>query len=322
MKPVVLVTAIGTVTATAIVTELKKTNEYYLIGADINPENQIATSLNVDEYQVFPYASNDDYLDFVLDFCKQHKVDYYYAVLDIEVVKISRARDKFAEIGTKLCMANYEYCSTCHFKNSFNEWIRNNVPEVYIKTYQSYDEIKDFPVFIKPVEGVASSGCRPVQTMEALKESVSLEAFNKKIIVQELVKGDVITVDLIRNRKTGQKAQVQRKELLRNGNGCGIAVEIVKYPQLEEICNTLMEKLDLNGVSNAEFFCVEKDGEPVKFRIIEINPRFSAGSRYTCMAGINTVLNAKRIADGEKCEFGTVEVGQHFAERYEAYRMN
>lgn len=105
MKPVVLVTAIGTVTATAIVTELKKTNEYYLIGADINPENQIATSLDVDEYHVFPYASNDDYLDFVLDFCKQHKVDYYYAVLDIEVVKISRARDKFAEIGTKLCMA-------------------------------------------------------------------------------------------------------------------------------------------------------------------------------------------------------------------------
>ena len=94
MKPVVLVTAIGTVTATAIVTELKKTNEYYLIGADINPENQIATSLDVDEYHVFPYASNDDYLDFVLDFCKQHKVDYYYAVLDIEVVKISRARDK------------------------------------------------------------------------------------------------------------------------------------------------------------------------------------------------------------------------------------
>lgn len=83
-----------------------------------------------------------------------------------------------------------------------------------------------------------------------------------------------------------------------------------------------MEKLDLNGVSNAEFFCVEKDGEPAKFRIIEINPRFSAGSRYTCMAGINTVLNAKRIADGEKCEFGTVEAGQHFAERYEAYRMN
>ena len=172
MKPVVLVTAIGTVTATAIVTELKKTNEYYLIGADINPENQIATSLDVDEYHVFPYASNDDYLDFVLDFCKQHKVDYYYAVLDIEVVKISKARDKFAEIGTKLCMANYEYCSTCHFKNSFNEWIRNNVPEVYIKTYQTYDEIKEFPVFIKPVEGVASSGCRPVHTMEELKEAV------------------------------------------------------------------------------------------------------------------------------------------------------
>lgn len=322
MKPVVLVTAIGTVTATAIVTELKKTEEYYLIGADINPENQIATSLDVDEYHVFPYASQESYLGFVLEFCRQHKVDYYYAVLDIEVVKISKERDEFEKIGTKLCMANYEYCSICHFKNSFNEWIRENIPQIYIRTYQIFDEIKEFPVFVKPVEGVASTGCKPVHTMEALKESVSLDSFNKDVIVQELIKGDIITVDLIRNRKTGQKTQVQRKELLRNANGCGIAVEIVRYPLLEEICNTLMEKLDLDGVSNAEFFCMEREGENSQFKIIEINPRFSAGSRYTCMAGINTVLNAKRIADGLECEFGTVEVGQHFAERYEAYRMN
>lgn len=321
MKPVVLVTAIGTITATAIVTELKKTGAYYLIGADINPQNQIVTSLDVDEYYVFPYASKDDYLKFVLDFCRQHKVDYYYAVLDIEVVKISKARDKFEEIGTKLCMANYEYCRICHFKNIFNEWIRHNVPEIYIRTYQSFDEIESFPVFIKPVEGVASAGCRIVYTMEELKKEVSPEAFNKDIIVQELMKGDVITVDLVRNKKTGQKAQMQRRELLRNKNGCGIAVEIVHYPQLEEICNTLMEKLDLDGVSNAEFFCIEKE-ERVQFRIIEINPRFSAGSRYTCMAGVNTVLNAKRISDGQECEFKRAEIGQHFAERYEAYRMS
>ena len=293
-----------------------------MIGADINPENQIATSLDTDEYYEFPYVSEDNYFSFVLDFCRKHKVDYYYAVLDIEVFKITKERKKFEEIGTKLCMVNYEYCNICHFKSSFNEWVRNNLPEVYIKTYKTFDEIVTFPVFIKPVEGVASKGCQAIYTMKALKEKVTSEALNKDIIVQELIKGEIVTVDLIRNKKTGQKAQIQRRELLRNGNGCGIAVEIVNYPYLEEICNILMEKLDLDGVSNAEFFYVEKENEPIQFRIIEINPRFSAGSRYTCMAGINIILNAKKIVDGQECEFGTVEVGQHFAERYEAYRMN
>lgn len=324
MKPVVLVTAIGTVTATAIVTELKKTNEYYIIGADINPENQIATSLDVDEYYIFPYASNDNYLSFILDFCKIHKVEYYYAVIDKEVVKVSEVKRKFLDIGTKLCMANYSYCKICHFKNDFNLWIRNNMPSIAIKTYQSITELeeKSFPVFVKPVEGVASVGCETIYTLETLKKIVPEQLVNKEIIVQELVEGEVITVDLIRNRATGQKAQVQRRELLRNANGCGIAVEIVNIPKLVQICNELMDRLDLNGVSNAEFFCIKEKDKPIQFKIIEINPRFSAGSRYSCMAGINTVLNAICIAEGRECEFGEVAVGMHFAERYEAYKMD
>lgn len=324
MKPVVLITAIGTVTASAIVTELKKTGDYYLIGADINREKEIATSLDVDEYHVFPYASDDGYLSFVLDFCREHKVAYYYAVVDKEVVKISKARQEFLDMGTRLCVANYEYCRICHFKNVFNQWIREHMPAIGIKTYESPDELEEnaFPVFVKPVEGVSSAGCKTVDSLEALRNVVPEHLFNKEMIVQEFVQGEVITVDLIRNRATEQKAQIQRRELLRNANGCGIAVEIVRLSELEQICNELMEKLNLNGVSNAEFFCIKKEDGSFQFKIIEINPRFSAGSRYSCMAGINTVLNAKYIADGTTCSFGKAAVGKHFAERYEAYEMS
>lgn len=318
-KKKVLVTAIGTVTATAIVVELKRTNEFYIIGADINSEYEIATSLDVDEYHVFPYASNDDYINYVLNFCKDYNVDYYYAVIDIEVVKISKEREKFLRIGTKLCVANYEFVKICHFKNIFSDWISANIPEIGIKTYKNYEELtsSSFPVFIKPIEGVASNGCQKIETMKILRETVKENQFNTEILVQEFTEGYNITVDLIRNRRTGQKIQIQRRELLRNGNGCGIAVEILDIPELSEICDQLMEKLELDGVANAEFFC--KEGI---YKIIEINPRFSAGSRFSCMAGVNTILNAKRIADGERCQFGEIAVGKHFAERYEAYQMD
>ena len=329
MKSVVLVTAIGTVTSTAIVTELKKTNEYYIIGADVNQQYEVATSLDVDEYHVFPYVEDASYIDFVIQFCKDHNVEYYYAVLDKEVVKISKERRKFLESGTKLCVANYEFAKLCHFKNNFNQWIANHIPQLAIKTYSSMEELPDgaFPVFVKPVEGVASSGCQKIDTIEELRTIVSENSFNNEILVQEFIEGDIITVDLVRNRKTKQKAQIQRRELLRNANGCGIAVEIMDNPQLREICDNLMEELDLNGVANAEFFCLEQgtfaDGRQKRtYKIIEINPRFSAGSRYSCMAGINTVLNARRIADRQACEFGFVMAGKHFAERYEAYPMD
>ena len=315
----VLVTAIGTVTATAIVKELKKTGLYHIIGTDINRQNEVATSLDVDEYYQFPYSTGEDYIPFALDFCRNHKVDYYYAVIDKEVVNLAKNHGKFAEIGTKLCVVNNEFAQICHYKADFGKWITRNLPQIEIRSYETLEDAEkaSYPLFIKPNEGAASAGCRKVGSFEELCSLVTPEQIGKEILVQDYIEGVNITVDCVRNKKTGQKIQIQRRELLRNANGCGIAVEIFHDAGLEQICNTLIERLDLNGVVNIEFFETEKG-----YKIIEINPRYSAGTLYSCMSGVNTVLSAIRIAEGERCEFGPVAVGAHFAERYEAYRMD
>lgn len=315
----VLVTAIGTVTATAIVKELKKTGRFHIIGADVNKQNEIATSLDVDEFYQFPYAAGEDYIPFALSFCREHAVDYYYAVIDKEVVSLARNRDSFLAVGTKLCVVNYEFARICHYKDVFGAWIEENIPEVAIREYKSLEEAQQapFPLFIKPNEGAASAGCRKIENYSELLAFVDKNQIGKTILVQDHIEGMNITVDCVRNRKTGQKIQIQRRELLRNANGCGIAVEIFRDGRLEQICDALIEGLDLNGVVNIEFF-ETGDG----YRIIEINPRFSAGTLYSCMAGVNTVLDAMRITDGEPCELGEIAVGAHFAERYEAYRMD
>lgn len=314
MKPTVLVTAIGTITATGIVRELKKTNSYYIIGADINESRMIASSLDVDEYYVFPLATADNYLDFVLEFCRNNKVEYYFAVIDKEVILISQNRNEFEKIGTKLCVANYEFASICHYKNVFQKWVNDNYPQISIQTFDDVNDIRenDYPLFVKPIEGVASTGCKMIENHNDLV--AYSEKANGIFLIQKFISGQIYTVDLIRNRKTNQKMQIQRIELLRNKNGCGIAVEICDDSRLTDICNFLMEKLDLNGVANAEFFYDGND-----FRIIEINPRFSAGSQYSCYAGVNTVMNAIYIADENECIFGDIRVGSHFAERYEIY---
>lgn len=59
-KQRVLITALGTMNCTTIVSELRKyPNDYYLIGADINPSYCIATSKEVDEFYEFPYSTRD-----------------------------------------------------------------------------------------------------------------------------------------------------------------------------------------------------------------------------------------------------------------------
>lgn len=174
-----------------------------------------------------------------------------------------------------------------------------------------------YPLFIKPHEGAASRGCRKVDSYRELSSYIGMTEIGKTIIVQDFIQGTIITVDCIRNRKAGQTLLIPRMEHLRNTDGCGIAVETFRDEVLERICQRLLDGLDLNGVANIEFFKTDAG-----YKIVEINPRHSAGTAFSCLAGGDTVLNAIYIADGRSCVFGDVAYGTHFTKRYEAYRMD
>lgn len=320
MRPVILVTAIGTVASTAIVSQLRNAGDFHIIGGDIYQKNQVVTSRDVDEFYTFPSAIRelDAYIDFAVKFCKQHHVSFYFATIDEEIANLSKNRNRFEAIGVSLCIPNHSLVMICHYKNTFSNWVKDNIPEIYIKRYGCFSEVKDadFPFFMKPIEGRASLGCRKIENKEALENMVGEGVKESDFVIQQYTEGEIVTVDLIRSAKTGHACQVQRIELLRNPSGCGIAVEIISDPKLTQICNRLMEKLDLNGVVNAEFF---RNGD--RYKIIEINPRFSAGTSFSCAAGCDTVIAALTIAGGSDFELGEPAVGMHLARRYETYSL-
>lgn len=312
----VLVTAIGTMNCTTIIQELKKYGEnYYILGADINERYCIANSIEVNEYYQFPSVLKDReaYASFVLSFCIEHKVDVVFCVVDEEVEVLAKNRARFEVAGILLCLANTDAIVTCHNKDMFAEWSEREIPEYCIKRFKTYEDVKDtdFPVFLKPIEGRASIGCRTIQNRFELQEyRNNWNCF----VVEEFVNGNIVAVDIVRNKETKDFEIAQRLELLRNSNGCGIAVQIIDNPSIKKACKIIADKLDLNGVINAEFFALE-DGP----KIIEVNPRLPAGIAYSCMAGLDVVMNAMRIAKGEPCKFTPIKIGAYYAKRYETY---
>lgn len=316
-KTKILVTAIGTICSTTIINELRKYSEnFYIYGADINEASSIVTSKYVDEFHVFPGAVEDPdyYLCYILEFCKRNEINYLYAVIDEEVLNLTTHRIMFENIGTKLCLTDTETVKICHFKNVFYKWLEEFFPQYLINTYTSIDNCIDisFPLFIKPIEGRASIGCRKVTNVDELK-TVDFDDF----IVQDFVQGDVFVVDIVRSRTFNEIQICQRQEILRNGNGSGIAVKTVNYQELNDLAIEIANKLDLEGVISIELFKIE-DGN---FKIIEINPRLPAGTSYSCMSGCNTVINMLKISQGSTLIPCSNRIGCYFARRYETYEM-
>ena len=314
----VLITALGTMNCTTIVRELRKNTNYYLIGADINFPNRIYTSEEVDEFYQFPKATEDRelYFSFVKNFCIEHKINIYYCVVDEEVELMAKHREELSSIGVALCIANTDAVVICHNKDKFAEWSESNIPEYCIKRFVHYEDIKDndFPLFLKPIEGRASIGCAKIQNRDELKPY--LQCWND-FIVQEFTSGEIIAADVVRCRKSELTQVCQRKELLRNSNGCGISVQIIDNKDVDKACHKIADLLDLNGVVNMEFFV--SNGA---IRIIEVNPRIPAGVEYSCMAGLNLIRLAVEIEMGKKINTPSpIKIGSFFAKRYETYEI-
>ncbi len=312
----ILVTAIGTVAGSVIVSELKRNNsDFYIVGADINEASSIVTSKYVDEYFVFPKSvdQQNEYLEYLLNFCEKKKIDYIYALIDEEVCNLACHSNLFNSIGTKLCLTDEKSVEICHFKDKFYNWLAQYFPKYLIKTYSSLTDISksDLPLFIKPIEGRASIGCQKIEKLSQL-QGVN----TRKYVIQQFMEGDVFVVDIIRSKLTKEIQVCQRKEILRNSNGCGIAVEIMNLQELDELGKQISEKLDLNGIISVELFAT-KEG----FKIIEINPRLPAGTAYSCLAGCNTVVNMLHISQGMPLLPSDIKYGAKFARRYETYEM-
>lgn len=316
MQNRILITAIGTINGTAIIRELRKgSDNNYLIGTDIFPANYIVNSREVDEFYQFPKVVDDteQYIEYIKGFCKDHQIDAIYAVIDEEVLALASHREEFKQLGVAVCEPDLRTVEICHDKARFALWMQENMPDNNIRTYKNINEISEYPVFIKPIHGRASVGCRKVETYKELKD---LKLNWNEYVIQEFATGELYAADIIANPQHNQLLVVQRKEHLRNSNGCGMVVEIVNETKINEVCECFAKKMGVEGIINIEFFVSETD-----IKIIEVNPRLPAGTEFTCMAGGNTVVNALKIANGEKCEWGSINFGAIYARRYETYEM-
>lgn len=314
----VLVTAIGSLSADIIIKVLHRTG-YYVVGTDIYPGEWVVDSGNVDKfYRISRAAEQDAYVNQLLEICRKEKIDYIFPLTDAEIDVLNKSRGKFDSVS-KLCISDYETICICRDKRKTTDIVGPKGICPMIPDYDIADLAKGsipFPIISKPVDGRSSLGFKIFEEEEDFYRHCH-RSDCKNYLFQPYIAGNVVTVDVVRDKKTGQCVAVARREMLRTPNGAGLSVQVFRDVQLEKDCAVLAGALGITGCVNFEFI---ETNEGIRY-FLECNPRFSGGLEFSILSGYDFVSNHLRCFDDREIETDICVKERWIARKYEEYIM-
>jgi len=283
IKDNILVTAIGSMSAPAILKEISKISTGEIIGTDIYPKEWQYNSRLVSKFFQVSKAKSKDYISQINNICIDNNIRYVIPLTDPEVDCLSENRYLFKKNGIILCIS----CQDAIFKSRNKKIVENIFKEIDgINTIPSFcgEQLQNnslYPLVAKPINGRSSEGLYILQD----RRSLAIIPNQSEYIFQHYIPGEIYTIDVIRDL-SGNSFSISRKELIRTNNGAGISVEIIENEFLKYSVEKITNILNILGCINIEFLYYKN-----KFYLMDINPRFSAGIGFSLKAGYNFVSN-------------------------------
>ena len=331
-----LVTAIGSFSADCVLETLRRL-DYRIVGTDIYPEEWLPASLKLDAFcRLPPAAEEEDYLFSFRKLLERERPEKILPLIDLEVDLLNLHREELETENGIFCICGKEeiellrdkYLLARKVAGSLNELedssCRANVRAIRTEYASELDfEALSFPLVLKPVNGRSSGGLYRIHNEDELGFSLSVilreggEERLSSYIAQPLIRGRVVTVDILRDR-FGNTASIPREELLRTPNGAGLSVRVFQDRNFQRVCEYLAERLNILGCVNFEFIRGEGSGV---YYFVECNPRFSGGVAFTELSGFPAVEESLRIFDGERLRTDYPLRYGYFTRKYTECRM-
>lgn len=283
MNKTVLVTAVGSFSADAVIASLKKAG-YRVVGCDIYPRAWHPCAQVLDAFFQAPYARPEaSYVAFLAEVCRTENVNYLIPLTDLEIDVLNGYRSVFTDLSVCLCMQGSDTLSVARDKYRLYARFGDDPRVASIPTYLCpREEIAqpEFPYIAKPCNGRSSEGLARIEDAETLRRYLRQPGY----VVQRFMPGAVFTVDYVRSADSGFDVAIPRQELLRTKNGAGVTVEMIRDPELERTVSYIGTALGVHGCVNMEF--IRTDGT---YYLIDVNPRFSAGVAFSVKAGYDMI---------------------------------
>lgn len=262
-----------------------------ITGADISVS--APALVYCDETVIVPRISDPSYIPNLLQICQCRQIDALIPTIDTDLLVLSKNRERFLEIGTKVAIANPDKVALCRDKRYTASYFHS----LGLESPEPVDDIQDyhggFPAFIKPLDGSSSIGANRADDMAQLAQYAS--ELKTGYIIQPFVKGTEYTVDICCDFEGTPLVITPRKRLAVRG-GEVLKTEIDCREDIVEQMRTLVADFRPRGGITVQLI---RDEAGIN-HYIEINPRFGGGAPLSMKAGADSAELLLRCLLGEK----------------------
>lgn len=256
-----------------------------------------------DKATVSPLIYDEDYIPFLLKYCTENQIKAVISLFDIDLPILSKNKNKFDKIGTKVIVADYDFVEICNDKWKTYEFLIGNgflAPKTYLKVEEALKDIEEgkleYPLIVKPRWGMGSIAVYEADNEEELKvffdktkrnilktylKYESLKNIEESVIIQEKLEGQEYGMDVM-NDLNGNliSTSVKIKYAMRSGEtDCAITTE---NNDIADIGRRLSGLSKHPANLDVDIFLV--DETPY---VLEMNARFGGGYPFSHLAGVN-----------------------------------
>lgn len=286
---------------------------YVANSSDLTPAFKYA-----DGSVVTPLIYDDNYIDFIIEFCKEKDIKMVISLFDIDLPVLAKNKERFDKEGIFLIISNYEFVEICNDKWKTYKFLNTKgikVPKTYIDVEQLYKDLRNeiikYPIIIKPRWGMGSISILEAENEEELKilykkakrnifetylkyeSSIDIE---NCVLFQEKIDGIEYGLDII-NDLNGNYINtiVKRKYAMRSGETDCAKTE--KNEKMEKLGGKIASYSKHIANLDVDVFLSDND-----LYVLEMNARFGGGYPFSHMAGVNLPKAIVAWTKGEKVD--------------------
>ena len=255
-----------------------------------------------DEKVISPLIYDSNYILFLLEYCKENRIDIVISLFDIDLLMLAKHKKQFEKIGTKVIVSDPTIIEVCNDKWKTYRFLIDNgfhAPMSFLNMNEVIEKISEgklsYPVVVKPRYGCGSISVAIAYDEEDLRyltkkanEDIANSYLkyesavtNNKVIYQECLIGQEYGADIINNLNGETQNVIIRKKLAMRSGETDIA-QLVDEPNIKETLIRLGKITKHIANMDCDIFLVNS----VPY-VLEMNARFGGGYPFSHMGGCN-----------------------------------